>query len=110
MIAVYPVSVEVGDVITASLTGGGSYSSLLIALTGYDIKRAVKTLSSADAGTTGTYADNCVVVYGTAAGGTGGTINGANYEGGTTINTGSPGSSYKSSYIFWLDDQEGEIE
>lgn len=108
VIAVYPVNVEVDDVITATLTGGGSHSSLLIALTGYDVKRAVKTLSSADGGTTGTCDDNCVVVYGTAAGGTGGTINGTNYVGGTTINTGSPGSSYKSSYIFWLDNQEEE--
>ena len=67
-----------------------------------DIISVVKTLSTPDAITNGYYDNKAIVMYGTSNANASGSIVIEDYSPNTVVTTPSPGTSYKSSFIFWF--------
>ena len=101
-VMLFDAPVVSGDEIAISLANYSNYTGLVWALVTMAQSTLYKALSTPDSDTTGTSDASGVVFYGTFVSNNSGTINGAEYTAGTSISTGYPGSSYASSYIFWL--------
>ena len=101
-INLYDIEVSANDAISVSLADAGSHSSLVCAIVDVDFDTVDKALTSADGKTTGSNSSNGYVLYGTFDNNNGGTITGENYLANETIETASPGTNYKSSYMFWV--------
>ena len=98
----YPVSVTSGDTIAIELTNRSNYTSFVWALVETTYTTLDKVITTADAAASGTNTNGGVVIYGTFNSSNGGTINYSPYTAGATVQTDSPGTSYKSAYIFWF--------
>lgn len=101
----FDVTCTTSDSITIALADAGSFSAFVYALMDTAFTTLSKAMTSSDARTTGSNNANGAVYYGTFDGyGSphSGTINTATYISGDSISTDSPGTNYKSSYIFWF--------
>lgn len=98
----FTITANVGDTVTISGSNGGGHSVIAYAIMKTDISDVVKTLTTADNSTQGSYNNQAIVMYGTANNNVDASINIESYTANTNIDTGSPGSGYKSSYIFWF--------
>ena len=101
-ISSFDAIVDEGDALSISLTDINNYSSFIYIVIDTVVDTVSKALTSADAGTSGSYENQAIAIYGTFSGGEWGTVN-INYTAAnTSIDTGNPGANYKSSYIFWF--------
>lgn len=99
---VYDLQTVAGDSLQISLTVNNGYSSFVFGIiesVDWDFSKA---LTTPDGITSGANSVSGMVIHGTFAGGTGGTINAAIYSANSVISTDNPGTNYKSSYIFWF--------
>ena len=101
-ISVFEETFTAGDEISISLTNRSAYSSFVYAIIDVSFANVLKTLTTCDGVTSGSYAQSCYVIYGTFNSSSGGIINFEAYTAGDTVTTQNPGVNYKSSYIFWL--------
>lgn len=99
---VYDLQTSSGDVLDISLTTNNNYSSFVFGIIDADAWTFSKVMTTPDNYTSGSNATNGIAIYGTFDGGSGGTIQADAYTANTTVTTNYPGSSYKSSYIFWF--------
>lgn len=90
--------------LTINLSLNNRYSSFVYAIVDSDFTTLSKEISIADNASSGVYTSDSMVIYGTFNGGYGGTISVDYYDEDyrDTILTANPGTSYKSSYIFWF--------
>lgn len=100
-ISVFGIHTTAGDSLKITLTTNNKYSSFVFGIVDSSYWEFSKAMTTPDAATTGENTVSGMVIYGTFAGGTGGTIALEEYTAGRTIVTNNPGISYKSSYIFW---------
>ena len=98
----FEIAATIGDILDISVLIENSYSSFVYAIMDTGIDTVSKSLTTADAITSGSYADDAIVMYGTFSGNTGGTINISHYSANDVITTDNPGYGYRSSYIFWF--------
>ena len=102
-LATFDVSALAGNDIAIEVTQRSYYTSFVWALIDNSLSTLAQALTSSDAATSGTYANDAVVLYGTFDNNSGGTITMELYTANTVVTTQNPGSNYKSSYIFWMD-------
>lgn len=98
----FEFNANANDTLSFETSNVSSYTTTIYAIIKSDIASVVKTLSTADNVTSGTYDEQAIVMYGTSNSNAGGTIAIEAYSPNTLITTPSPGQSYKSSYIFWF--------
>lgn len=98
----FEFNANANDTLSFETSNVSGYTTTIYAVIKSDIISAVKTLSSADNITSGTYNEQAIVMYGTSNSNVDGTISIEAYSPNTLITTPSPGQSYKSSYIFWF--------
>ncbi len=100
----FAITAQANDTIAISLTNKGNYASMVYALVRSTFNTLAKSLTTPDAATTGTNTADAMVIYGKFNSSNSGEIHVARYDAGDTITTGNPGTSYRSSYIFWFED------
>ena len=100
----YSVSVSKNDTISIEITNRNGYSSFVWALVDCDEPELDKVVTNYDGVASGTNTNSGFVLQGTFNSNVGGTIEFDAYTAGDTATTQYPGTSYKSSYIFWFTD------
>lgn len=100
---VYDINIAVGDNLQITLTAYNSHSSFVFGIISSGFWNIGKILTTPDDPTSGSNAHDGMVVYGTFNNDQGGTITVDDYTATDIITTADPGSSYKSSYIFWFE-------
>lgn len=100
---VYDLQTTAGDNLEITLVTNNSYSSFVFGIIESFAWTFSKALTTPDGRTSGSNTASGMAVYGTFAGSSGGTINVVQYAANDTITTENPGTSYKSSYIFWFE-------
>lgn len=99
---VYDLQTVAGDTLEIALETNNLYSSFVFGIIDSYAWTFSKVMTTPDNLTSGSNATDGMVIYGTFDGGSGGTIQVDAYTSNTTVTTGHPGTSYKSSYIFWF--------
>lgn len=100
---VYDLQTSAGDALAIYLVTNNNFSSFVFGIIDSYAWTFSKAMTTADNLTSGSNATDGMAIYGTFAGGSGGTIQVEEYTSDTTVTTSSPGTNYKSSYIFWFE-------
>lgn len=99
---VYDLQTTAGDTLEITLETNNNYSSFVFGIIDSTAWTFSKALTTPDGLTSGSNTVSGMAVRGTFAGSSGGTINVVLYTADAVIITDNPGTSYKSSYIFWF--------
>lgn len=100
---VYDLQTTAGDTLEITLATNNNYSSFVFGIIDSYAWTFGKAMTTPDGITSGSNTASGMAVYGTFAGSSGGTINVVQYAANDTVTTASPGTNYKSSYIFWFE-------
>lgn len=98
----FEFNASAGDTLSFNTSNVSGYTITIYAIIKSDIASLVKSLSTPDATTSGSFNEEAIVMYGTSNSNSDGSINIESYSPNTLITTPSPGSGYRSSYIFWF--------
>ena len=101
----YSGDFSAGDTIKIDLTERSGYTSFVYALLDetYPFGNLMQAVTTADATASGSCSADAVALCGTFDSSAGGTVQIADAAAGTTVTTDSPGTNYKSAYIFWFE-------
>lgn len=91
-----------GDTLSFNTSNVSGYTITIYAIVKSDIASLVKSLTKPDAATSGSFNEEAIVMYGTSNSNNNGSITIEKYSPNTFITTESPGSGYRSSFIFWF--------
>ena len=99
----FNLSCSAGDVISINLSDAGTYSSFLYAvIEDVEVSQIAKALTTPDNVTTGTYSEPAIVFSGITKDSGSGDISVDSSVAGHTVSTADSGSTYSSSFIFWM--------
>ena len=101
-VMLFALTGTIGDTIAITLTDRSNFSGFVYALFNSPYLIIDKQMSTPDNVTVGANSVRGMVAYGIFNSSNNGSINLELYTAGDTVNSGNPGSSYKSSYIFWF--------
>ena len=99
---VYNLQTTAGDILEITLETNNDYSSFVFGIINSSYQKFSKAVTASDSFTSGSNSVSGMAIYGTFNSKFGGTIQVIAYTSGTTVVTDHPGTSYRSSYIFWF--------